>query len=57
VKIKKIRKILVSFFAQRKEILGSAVYVLNTKRFAVLYISIFDFEEFLVNAYLTDLPN
>jgi hypothetical protein len=46
VKIKKIGKILVFFFAQRKEILGSAVHVLNTKRFAVLYISIFDFEEF-----------
>ncbi len=57
MKIKKIKKILVSFFAQRNEILGSAVHGLSTKRFFALYISIFDFEEFKVNAYRSAKPN
>jgi hypothetical protein len=43
MEMEKIRKILDSFFVLRKEILGSAVHVLNTKRFGVLYISILDF--------------
>jgi hypothetical protein len=48
---KKNRKNTGFLFCPKERILGSAVHVLNTKIFAVPYISIFDFEEFKVNAY------